>query len=105
MQDSVPPQPQYDTRPGRWIAEEPWPSPRIETQRLHLNWGVLSPEADEIGEASFSSPQTLGVRAGEWCGFGADGERPAISVRTTADRWSSTPRRSKCRWCYSARRC
>ena len=76
MQDSVPPQPQYDTRPGRWIAEESWPSPRIETQRLHLNWGVLSPEADEIGEASFSSPQTLGVRAGEWCGFGADGEAP-----------------------------
>jgi uncharacterized protein len=74
MQDSVPPQPQYDERPGRWIAEESWPSPRIETQRLHLNWGGLSPEADEISEASVSSPQTLGVRAGEWCGFGADGE-------------------------------
>jgi uncharacterized protein len=23
-----------------------------------------------------SSPQTLGLRAGEWCGFGADGEAP-----------------------------
>ncbi len=74
MQDSVPPQPQYDTRPGRWIAEESWPSPRIEPLHLHLNWGILSPDADETGEASVSSPQTLGVRAGEWCGFGADGE-------------------------------
>ena len=74
MQESVPPQPQYDTRPGRWIAEKSWPSPRIEPLHLHLNWGILSPEADETGEASVSSPQTLGVRAGELCGFGADGE-------------------------------
>ena len=76
MQDSVPPLPQYDGRPGRWIAEETWPSPRIEPLVFHLNWGGLSPQAGEAVEASFSSPQTLGVRAGEWCGFGADGEAP-----------------------------
>jgi len=76
MQDSVPPQPQYDERPGRWIAEDSWPSPRIKAQPLFLNWGRLSDDAGEIAEASFGSPQTVGVRGGEWCGFGTDGEAP-----------------------------
>ena len=76
MQASVRPQPQYDERPGRWIAEETWPSPRIDGRRLHLSWGYLSPEPGEVHQVSFSSPQTLGMRAGEWCGFGADGEAP-----------------------------
>lgn len=77
LQDSVAPQPQYDFRPGRWVAEEAWPSPRIRPQRLHLDWGWLSDEPPPARhEVAFSSPQTLGVRAGEWCGFGADGEAP-----------------------------
>ena len=76
MQDSVPPQPQYDERPGRWVAEENWPSARIEAKRLFLTWGYLSETPGEVYEVSFSSPQTLGMRAGEWCGFGADGEAP-----------------------------
>ncbi|MEX2407651.1 MAG: CocE/NonD family hydrolase, partial [Rhodovibrionaceae bacterium] len=76
MQDSVPPQPHYEERPGRWIAEESWPSPRIAPRRYYLTWGYLAEEPGEIDETSFSSPQTLGVRGGEWCGFGADGEAP-----------------------------
>ena len=76
MQDSVPPLPQYAGRPGRWVAEESWPSPRIERRVLHLNAGQLAREAGEPVELSFSSPQTTGLRGGEWCGFGADGEAP-----------------------------
>lgn len=76
MQDSVPPQPQYDEWPGRWVAEEVWPSPRIAASTYHLNPGHLGPRAEGAVELSFSSPQTTGVRAGEWCGFGADGEMP-----------------------------
>ena len=30
MQDYVPPAHQYEQRPGRWIAEDRWPSPNIE---------------------------------------------------------------------------
>jgi len=75
LQDSVAPQPQYDERPGRWVAEESWPSPRIRTHRLHLDWGSLAEAPSPARhEMAFSSPQTLGVRAGEWCGFGADGD-------------------------------
>jgi uncharacterized protein len=74
MQESVAPQPQYETRPGRWIAEDEWPSRRIKGRRFHLNQGSLADAAGEVHEVPFSSPHTLGARAGEWCGFGTDGE-------------------------------
>lgn len=76
MQDSVAPQPQYAERPGRWVAEEGWPSPRIAPRRLYLNPGHLWLDTAEPVELSFSSPQTTGLRGGEWCGFGAEGEMP-----------------------------
>jgi len=76
MQESIAPQPQYEARPGRWVAEDAWPSPRITPQRLHLNPGHLGDEATEAIDLSFSSPLTTGVRGGEWCAFGADGEMP-----------------------------
>jgi putative CocE/NonD family hydrolase len=76
MQESVAPQPQYEVWPGRWIAEESWPSPRIVPLRYFLNPGHLWLDADPPTELSFSSPQTTGVRSGEWCAFGVDGEMP-----------------------------
>jgi putative CocE/NonD family hydrolase len=76
MQDSVAPLPQYDERPGRWVAEAAWPSPRIETRRLHLNPGRLCDKPSEPTSISFASPQTTGMASGEWCAFGADGEMP-----------------------------
>lgn len=76
MQESVPPQPQYAEWPGRWIAEPSWPESDEQQSQWFLNAGHLSKEAESPTEVSFSSPQTTGVRSGEWCGFGADGEMP-----------------------------
>jgi len=76
MQDSAAPLPQHRTRPGRWVAESVWPSPRITQRVFHLDWGHLADEPGEDDEEWFSSPQTLGSRGGEWCGFGSDGEAP-----------------------------
>lgn len=76
MQESVPPVPQYDERPGRWVAEAEWPSPRIERRLLYLDPGRLRPEPTRSVALSFSSPQTTGMMAGEWCAFGAEGEMP-----------------------------
>ncbi len=76
MQESQAPQPHYAQRPGRWVAEESWPSPRIIAQRWYLSPGHLDQGAAKPTELSFSSPQTTGLRAGEWCGFGAEGEMP-----------------------------
>ncbi|MDX1402046.1 MAG: CocE/NonD family hydrolase, partial [Kiloniellales bacterium] len=76
MQECIAPKPQYDEWPGRWVAEETWPSKRTDMLVYHLNPGHLAREADPSTELSFSSPQTTGLRAGEWCAFGADGEMP-----------------------------
>lgn len=76
MQDSAPPQPQYAVRPGRWVAETTWPSPRMQPQRWYLNPGRLQRDPAQRVGLSFSSPQTTGAAAGEWCAFGADGEMP-----------------------------
>ncbi len=76
MQEHVPPQPQYDERPGRWVAEAEWPSRRIEWHRWYLNPGRLQEIASQRVGLAFSSPQTTGMAGGEWCAFGADGEMP-----------------------------
>ncbi len=76
MQESVPPEPYYEERPGRWVSEENWP-PRHPTPRTYyLNPSRLDDEGEEEQELAVSSPQTTGLAAGEWCAFGADGEMP-----------------------------
>ena len=76
MQESVDPQPYHEERPGRWVAERSWPPARIEKRRYFLNPGRLEPSAGRRVMLAFSSPQTTGLRAGEWCAFGAEGEMP-----------------------------
>ena len=76
MQESVDPQPYHEERPGRWVAERSWPPARIEKRRYYLNPGRLEPSAGRRVMLAFSSPQTTGLRAGEWCAFGAEGEMP-----------------------------
>ena len=76
MQESVPPAPQYTHRPGRWVAEDGWPSPRIETRRLALNAGALAEQAEPEVGLDISSPQTTGIHGGAWCAFGSEGEMP-----------------------------
>ncbi len=77
MQESVEPRPQYDHRPGRWVAESGWPSERIDVRRWHLQWGRLS-ESPRAAEPPLrlATAQTTGEAAGEWCAFGSDGEMP-----------------------------
>jgi hypothetical protein len=76
MQESAPPKPFHKHRPGRWVAETHWPSPRMAFKRLWLNPDRLSAAATSETRIDFRSPQTTGLDAGEWCGFGAPGEAP-----------------------------
>ncbi len=77
MQDSLLPQPQYAERPGRWIAEESWPSPRIVPRRFTLDGGgFLVERAADEARLAVSSPPGTGAAAGNWCAFGNDGEMP-----------------------------
>ena len=76
MQEYVPPRPYYEERPGRWVAEAVWPSPRITLGRLFLNTGRLGDKPGPVRPRKIRSPQTTGHTAGDWCGFGAEGEMP-----------------------------
>jgi len=76
MQESVPPRSYYAERPGRWVAEAEWPSPRLRTRRLVLNPGRLEPRPRESAELILCSPQTTGRAGGDWCAFGTEGEMP-----------------------------
>jgi len=79
MQDSVPPHSKYDVRPGRWVAETAWPSPRIEPQVLRLASGrLVSPDkpVPEPEVFSIRSPLSVGSFAGKWCSYAAPPDLP-----------------------------
>lgn len=76
MQESVRPATTYETRPGRWIAENVWPPTGQEPLQFHLTPRGLSDKACE-GTAIIASPLSTGVTFGEWCPYGLAGELPA----------------------------
>lgn len=76
MQESVAPQSSYELRPGRWVAEERWPSERIQTLTLNPGERGLTTGPQPDARSIIRSPQTTGLVAGDWCAFGADGEMP-----------------------------
>ena len=82
MQESVPPVPWMDEVPGRWVAEDAWPSPRLEPRTLRLDAdGVLRDAADgaapdeeaaaahgaDGGRLAIRGAQLCGADAGAWC--------------------------------------
>ena len=78
LQDSVSPAPDYAERPGRWVAERVWPSPRVQTQAYYLcaAKGLVAQPDNTDTVLQKRSPQTTGLAGGDWCGFGADGGAP-----------------------------
>jgi putative CocE/NonD family hydrolase len=77
MQESQPPRTCYEDRPGRWVAEEIWPSPRIDWQEHHLNpGGALERKARRTQPATICSPLWVGAAAGEVGRYGHDAEWP-----------------------------
>lgn len=78
MPESVPPAVFYAERPGRWVAEEAWPSPRIEEHVYYLNReegaDVLGAEPAATELAPFRGLLRHGFESGEWGKFGVPGE-------------------------------
>jgi hypothetical protein len=74
MQDSVPPMTCYTERPGRWVGEDTWPSPRIEARELPL--GADGGLSGASGERSICSPLWVGLAAGEIGRYGEDADWP-----------------------------
>ena len=79
MQDSISPEPSYADRPGRWVAEDSWPSPAIEHRRYHLRrHGIEQGDAkDEPGhDVTLQSPLSVGMFAGKWASYAATPDLP-----------------------------
>ena len=76
MEEWVPPSPYVEDRPGRWVAETEWPSPRITTRCWYLQVGALSEAPAPEDAVRVRSPQTTGLKGGDYYGFGSGGEGP-----------------------------
>ncbi len=81
MQDSVAPQPSYEVRPGRWVAEPSWPSPNVGSRVWELP--VIEPR-------ELLGVQSCGTEAGAWTAEGqsadlAGDQRPDDAFSLTFD--------------------
>ncbi len=73
MQDSVPPTTFYDTRPGRWVGEDSWPSANIQQRDFSLAPGRILPAEQPCPKKALAiqSPLSVGLFAGKWCSYAA----------------------------------
>ncbi|MFP4179236.1 MAG: CocE/NonD family hydrolase [Spirochaetaceae bacterium] len=78
MQDSVPPTTSYRKRPGRWIAENSWPSPHVGELSFILDQGRLAKTDEKVQEQPLpiQSPLGVGLFAGKWCSYQAPPDLP-----------------------------
>jgi putative CocE/NonD family hydrolase len=82
MQESVPPSTAYEERPGRWVGEPSWPSPRIRAvshplgqYRIRPPGGAEPAHVEEPG-LTVQSPLSVGQFAGKWCSYNAPPDLP-----------------------------
>lgn len=79
MQDSVPPVPSYEARPGDWVGEPGWPSANINTVRYPLAPHQLAADVymqPEYEAMTVQSPLSVGMFAGKWCSYAATPDLP-----------------------------
>nr|WP_246849227.1 CocE/NonD family hydrolase [Rubellimicrobium arenae] len=74
LMDGLRPATWYKERPGLWITEDSWPSPRIGTQHLEFGDRTLGPAAPF--EIVLASPQHCGAEGGEFCAIWLGPEMP-----------------------------
>jgi uncharacterized protein len=77
MMNGVRPLPCHAERPGRWVAENEWPSRRVQIRTYAINAAGLQQQAAAERALSFASPQSTGLAAADWASFGVAGDVPA----------------------------
>ena len=84
MMHSAPPDASAKERPGHWVTEAEWPSPRVASQVLHLlpgrageaSQGYLGRDGGAGLALTIATPQHLGLKAGEFFPMGLNAEMP-----------------------------
>ncbi len=77
IQDSELPQVNYEERPGKWVADNAWPSENVSTETFYLQDGLLVKESGNNEEFAVPSVQEHGYYAGVYCPFGEPGDMPS----------------------------
>ncbi|GGL73234.1 CocE/NonD family hydrolase [Wenxinia marina] len=75
LMDGIQPRAWLDERPGRWIAEAEWPSPRIPAEVFHLTQEGLTTHDGPL-DRRVSSPADCGQATGEYFPFAYGPELP-----------------------------
>lgn len=75
LMDGIIPARQIEERPGRWIAEQVWPSPNISNHTLYFGSGVLQDAPIAINN-TIASPPGSGQNAGIYFPFNYGPEMP-----------------------------
>ena len=77
IEDWKPPVGTHAVSPGRWVAEDAWPSPGITKKIWYLNADRgLARGAGPARDLAIRSPLQVGQAGGEWMGAGCPGEHP-----------------------------
>ncbi len=74
IQNSELPQVSYDTRPGKWVADDHWPSNDIQKETLYPSKNRLTDVAPEKNQMLVPSVQQHGFHHGVFCPFGEPGD-------------------------------
>ena len=61
---------------GRWVAEDQWPSPRIQSRIYHLVDDRITEQPGPASSRSIKTVQTVGICAPNWVAFNLDTEGP-----------------------------
>jgi hypothetical protein len=80
IQDWIAPCSHHASRPGRWVAEDCWPSATVQTRHLYLNREGLGCTAVRGDALAICSPLTVGAAGGEWCAYSLGGVGPELPV-------------------------
>jgi len=78
LMDAIEPVRKVTERPGRWVAENEWPSSRIERHCLHLGPGETLGDDSEKIHASITSPPGSGQDSGTFFPFNYGPEMPDV---------------------------
>lgn len=78
VQDSV--SPLSSKRPGRWVDEETWPTPRVAEDTLKMDTlciGHQDQAPKEEKSVRIQSPLSVGLFAGKWCSYQESTDLPS----------------------------
>jgi uncharacterized protein len=82
LQDPMRPTPESVDRTGRWLAEPGWPTSTVSPVRFYpTSSGTLAHGAGEPAKLLVPNDETVGLDAGEWCGYGGPLDNPSDQRR------------------------